>query len=145
MSFTKIGCEIIIVKDGQVLLGKRGQAAYGTGTWALPGGHLELQERLVDAICREVKEELDGNITPDDVELVSIVDDINQDADRHYIHVTFELADPAFEPRLMEPDYCQEWRYFPLPELPGNIFPPHQGILANYQAKQLYKYDPSAE
>jgi hypothetical protein len=50
MSHTKIGCEVIIRKGDTILLGKRGKAAFGTGTWALPGGHLELQERLVDAL-----------------------------------------------------------------------------------------------
>lgn len=145
MGTTKIGCEIFIIKDDQVLLGKRGHAAYGTGTWALPSGHLEMQERLVDAVCREVKEELGADITPDDVRLVSVVDDINQDAGSHYIHVSFELLEPAFEPRLMEPEHCEEWRYFPLNDLPDNFFPPHRGIMANYQVKRLYKYNVNAE
>lgn len=140
MSVTKIGCEVFIRKGNKILLGKRGRAAYGTGTWALPGGHLELHERLVDAICREIKEELDGDVKPTDLTLVSIVDDINQAIDSHYVHVSFELSDPKFEPKLMEPESCDEWRYFPLDKLPENFFPPHSGIVANYLQKQLYAY-----
>lgn len=140
MSVTKIGCEVFIRKGDQILLGKRGKAAYGTGTWALPGGHLELHERLVDAICREIKEELDGDVKPTDLKLISIVDDINEKIDNHYVHVSFELLEPPFEPKLMEPDSCEEWRYFPIDKLPENFFPPHKDILANYLQKQLYAY-----
>jgi ADP-ribose pyrophosphatase YjhB (NUDIX family) len=141
MSHTKIGCEIFIIKDGQVLLGKRGPAAWQTGKWALPGGHLELHERLVDTVCREVKEEIGADITPNEVTLISIVDDIRQDLDTHYIHVTFELTNPTFEPRIMEPESCTEWRYFPLDNLPEDFMDAHRGIVANYRAKQLYAYE----
>jgi 8-oxo-dGTP diphosphatase len=140
MSDTKIGCEVFIRKGDKILLGKRGQAAYGTGTWALPGGHLERDEKLVEAICRELKEELNADVTPDKVKLVSIVDDINKDAGSHYLHITFELLDPDFEPERMEPDYCDEWRFFDLKDLPENFFPPHKGILENYLTERLYAY-----
>jgi 8-oxo-dGTP diphosphatase len=138
MSHTKIGCEVIIRKGDTILLGKRGKAAFGTGTWALPGGHLELQERLVDAICRELKEELDADVAPSQLTLVSIVDDLNPKADTHYVHMTFELLDPQFEPKLMEPESCDEWRYYPLNALPENFFMPHKGIILNYLAQRLY-------
>lgn len=140
MSITKIGCEVFIRKGNAILLGKRGKAAYGTGTWALPGGHLELHERLVDAICREIKEELDGDVQPTDLRLISIVDDINPEIDNHYVHVSFELRDPAFEPKLMEPDSCDEWRYFPVDDLPKNFFKPHNAIVSNYLQQQLYAF-----
>ena len=38
----------------------------------------------------------------------------------------------------MEPDRCEEWRYFPLGNLPKNVFPPHKGIVANYLHGRLY-------
>ncbi|HEX8763303.1 MAG TPA: NUDIX domain-containing protein [Candidatus Saccharimonadales bacterium] len=140
----KVGCEVVIRKGNQILLGKR-KNIYGDGTWALPGGHLEPNERLVDAICREIKEELDGNVSPTDLKLVSIVDGIpGANGNTHFIHVTFELLDPAFEPQLMEPDMCAEWRYFDLSALPEELFPPHKDIFANYLAQRLYTYEADA-
>jgi 8-oxo-dGTP diphosphatase len=44
----KIGCEVFIKKQDTILLGKR-RNCYGEGTWALPGGHLEYSETLIDA------------------------------------------------------------------------------------------------
>ena len=60
---TLIGCEIIVRKGQSLLLGLR-KNCYGAGTWGLPGGHLEFNERLVDAVCREAKEELGAIVKP---------------------------------------------------------------------------------
>jgi 8-oxo-dGTP diphosphatase len=40
-----IGVSVIIIKDNQVLLGKR-KNSHGSGTWAFPGGHLEFNETI---------------------------------------------------------------------------------------------------
>lgn len=133
-----IGCELLVRKDGRILLGLRGKACFGAGTWALPGGHLEFGERLVDAACREVSEELGVTVSPSDLQLVSIVDDCQEEAKKHYVHVSFEIMEPSWEPRIMEPDECDEWRYFELDDLPENFFPPHTGIIKNYLQKTLY-------
>jgi 8-oxo-dGTP diphosphatase len=47
----KVGCEIFLIKDDAILLGKR-KNCYGEGTWGLPGGHLEQGESI-----RELLEE----------------------------------------------------------------------------------------
>ncbi|MFC1867906.1 NUDIX hydrolase [Thermodesulfobacteriota bacterium] len=52
-----IGVGGIIFDDNSVLLVKRAQAP-GTGKWSLPGGAVELGETLVDALNREVYEEV---------------------------------------------------------------------------------------
>lgn len=138
MADIKIGCTIITRKGDSVLLGKRINC-YGAGTWALPGGHLEYKEKLVDGACREAKEEMDADIAPSDLKLVSIVDDVGAEGDEHHIQVSFELLNPGFEPVIMEPDRCEEWRYFPLDELPrDNFFPPHEGAIENYLQQRLY-------
>lgn len=134
---TLVGCELFVRKGDSILLGMR-KNCYGAGTWALPGGHLEFNERLIDAICREAKEELDATIKPDELKLVSIVDDLQPENDLHYVHISFELKNPSWEPCIMEPDHCEEWRYFPLKDLPSNFFPPHQGIISNYLNQRLY-------
>ncbi len=135
--YTKIGGEVFIRKGDQILLGRR-KGIYGDGTWALPGGHVKYGERVIDAVCRELKEEIDATVTPADLELVSVVDSTDHSLGSHYLHITFELKDPDFEPRLMEPDECAEWRYFHLQALPEEIFPPHKDIIANYLKRIIY-------
>lgn len=132
-----IGCEIIIRKDDTILLGKR-KNSYGAGTWALPGGHLQSGEYFSRAICREISEELGAIVTPDQINFVSLVDEI-EESGRQAIHVTFEFLRPKFEPKLMEPEFCEEWRYFSLKNLPlDNFFKPHKPIIANYLAGKTY-------
>ena len=40
-----VGVAVMIIRDGKVLFGKR-LASHGTGTWHLPGGHLEFMETV---------------------------------------------------------------------------------------------------
>jgi 8-oxo-dGTP diphosphatase len=134
---TLVGCELFVRKGDSILLGLR-KNIYGAGTWALPGGHLEFGERLVDAVCREAKEELGADVSPGELELVSVVDDLQPQNNLHYVHMSFEIKEPAWEPCLMEPDECDGWRYFPLDKLPKEFFPPHKGIVENYLKGRLY-------
>lgn len=134
-----IGCELIVRKDNQILLGLRGKRRYGAQTWGLPGGHMEHGERLVETARREAQEELGAHINPSELRLISIVDSYTPGKE-HHVHVTFEVRDPKWEPRNTEPEDCDELRYFPLDNLPENIFPPHREIIKNYLAGKLYTY-----
>jgi len=135
MNQIKVGCEVFIINSDQLLLGLR-KNSYGAGTWALPGGHLEFGEKLVDAAKRELKEELDINASK--LEIVAITDDPKDDG--HYIHVSFILKDYLGGFKLMEPDRCEEWKYFSFKALPEEIFLPHQRILETFNQKKLYLY-----
>ncbi len=138
MSDIRIGCEAFIVRDDKLLLGMRGESTYGSGTWALPGGHLEPGERLDECIVREIKEEMDIEVPLSAVSLIAITDDIQTDTDRQYVHVTFIVDIGDASPKIAEPDYCQEWRWFAAKDLPSTIFPPHRKIFATIDAKTIY-------
>lgn len=51
-----IGAIAVVVDGDRVLLVKRGKAP-NKGTWAFPGGSIELNEPVRDAALRELKEE----------------------------------------------------------------------------------------
>ncbi|BDC34812.1 hypothetical protein Noda2021_07700 [Candidatus Dependentiae bacterium Noda2021] len=130
----KIACEIFVFNgQGLLLLGKR-KNCYGDGTWALPGGHLEYGETLLECARRELKEEL--GIEHSSLQLIAITDDIN-DA-RHYVHASFLIKEYDGPVLLMEPDKCYEWHYFHLSELPINFFEPHIKILQTFFNKCVY-------
>ena len=138
MEHTKIGCEAYIVRDNKILLGRRGNVA-GKGTWALPGGHLEFIERADECICRELAEETGLIINPKDIKLVALTDDLQPENNIHYLHITFEVNIGDQEPRLLEPNECEEWKFFNLNELPTNMFEPHQKIFKTIRSKKTYK------
>jgi 8-oxo-dGTP diphosphatase len=132
----KIGCGVLIKKQNQILLGKR-KNCYGAGTWAMPGGHLNHLEKLMDAAKRELREEL--AIEEVELKFLALTDDIEDK--RHYIHVTFLLDNFEGEFKLLEPERCEEWKFFPLDSLPNPLFPPHIRILDTVFKNLHYQYE----
>lgn len=55
-NFPRIGVGVLVIKDDQFLLIKRGQEP-NKGIWTIPGGMVELGEKLETAAHREVFEE----------------------------------------------------------------------------------------
>ena len=51
----------IIIKNGKILIGLRSKKDQGGGLWEFPGGKIELEESDVNAMIRELKEELGIN------------------------------------------------------------------------------------
>lgn len=133
MSTIKVGCEVFLIKDNAVLLGKR-KNCYGEGTWGLPGGHLEYGESILECAKRELKEEL--GIEGLKLSLISIIDNIDERG--HYLHISFLLEQFLGEIRCMEPDFCYDWKFFDILNLPQEIFKPHKKIFKNYFRNTIY-------
>ena len=54
----RVAAAVIRRDDGAVLLARRHPEAHQGGLWEFPGGKLEPRERVVDALARELREEL---------------------------------------------------------------------------------------
>jgi ADP-ribose pyrophosphatase YjhB (NUDIX family) len=79
------GVSGLIVRDGKVLLIRRGKEPY-KGRWSLPGGGVRAGERLRDAVHREVREE-----TGLEVEVGSVAGYAEEFVDdAHYFVLAFE-------------------------------------------------------
>lgn len=128
-----IGVNAILCRDGKILLGKR-KGAYGEGTWGLPGGHLEFQEKLVDAARRELLEET--GITAEDFTFESLANEVSPD--RHYMQICFSAREFSGEPRLCEPEKCEAWEWFSLNALPVDLFRPHREPLRLFVEKGTF-------
>jgi len=133
----KIGCEVFVVKDNKLLLGKR-KNCYGDGSWGLPGGHLEYGETLVACAKRELIEEL--GIEASGFALVAVNDLIDERA--HYVHNSFTIEKYTGEIQNKEPQFCHEWQFFAFDNLPKELFKPHVKIIHNYINKILYLVPP---
>lgn len=126
-----VSCEIIIEKDGKVLLGRR-RNAFGAGSWAFPGGHLERGEKAQDCAVRELLEEV--GIRPLDLRLIGIVNDLPTAQDRQYVRFVFVVGSFAGEIANNEPDKCEGWEWRSLESLPKPLFAGHIKPLKLYQA-----------
>ena len=81
---TKEVVAAIITKDGKYFATQRGYGDFAGG-WEFPGGKMEPGETPQDALVREIKEELDADITVG--ELIETVD---------YDYPTFHLTMHCF-------------------------------------------------
>jgi 8-oxo-dGTP diphosphatase len=117
----QVGVGVIVIREGLVLLGRR-IGALGAGTWALPGGHLELGEFVEDCASREVLEEtglLIHSIAPG-----PYANNFFAAEGKHYVTLFVTARCPTEEPQVLEPDRCSTWRWFRWSELPHPLFPP---------------------
>ena len=70
MAKTKSGANVILVKDGKILLLLR-RLGWKTGYWGPPGGHIDAGETPKQAAVRETYEEAGLRIKESDLELVA--------------------------------------------------------------------------
>lgn len=131
----KVGVGIMIVKDNQVLLGKR-KGSHGEGEYAWPGGHLEFGETLEECIEREIAEE--AGITVKPIRPVSVSNVIKYG--RHYLDIQYLVEYISGEPQTLEPDRTEEWKWYSIDELPQPIFEFTQRGLDGYKANNGIAY-----
>jgi mutator protein MutT len=109
------GVGAVIVKDGKMLIQKRGKEAKNDrGKWEIPGGAIEWGEEHKEALKREVLEETGVEIEV--VELVNIHDNIVFEDKQHWIAPTYLCKLIKGTPKIMEPHKCEEMGWFTLEE-----------------------------
>lgn len=77
---------IILEPNESLVLVIRGNPPY-QGQWALPGGFVELGEKVEDAVRREVKEET--NLTVEIIKLSGVYSEPNRDPRGHTISIAY--------------------------------------------------------
>ena len=105
---------VIIDENETVVLIKRRNTPY-QNHWALPGGFVELGEKVEDAVLREAEEETGLHIRI--LKLVGVYSDPNRDPRGHVISITYlcKRLDPSEQPR--GGDDAQEAKVFNRPDL----------------------------
>ena len=119
VSLRHVTVNAIIVKGGEILLGKRGtykgKPMLESGKWALIGGFFDRDERLTDAVKREAREETGWEI--DNLKLLRINDLPNRPMeDRQNVDMIF-IAD-ALEQIPTQNEEVKELKWFNLNSLP---------------------------
>lgn len=137
----RVGIGVLILKDDKVLLGKRHEdpqkadsLLHGERTWTLPGGKLDFKENLQDCAYREALEETGIKINKEGLKIVSVTNDIVEDA--HFVTIVFLCEDFKGEPKVMELDEITEWKWFNLNNLPRPIFFPSEKAINNFINKE---------
>lgn len=124
-----VGANVLIIRDGNLLLGKR-KGGSGAGEWGLPGGHVEYGETFEECALREIEEE--AGMRADSVRFVGVTHQAYQSSSKHYVNFLFIAEGVTGEPYVAEPEFCEEWQWFPLTDLPVPLFFGHKDLIFNY-------------
>ena len=118
--FKSVICVDIMIKkiidnEEYILLMKRQNTGFNDGEYELPGGHLEKNEDLFNAMIREVKEELLIDFSKDDIKIIHLLHHYNGER----LNFIFETCKDV-EPKIGEPNKCSELKWVKINELPNN-------------------------
>ena len=113
-------CVILQDEEGRVLLGKR-KNAFKSGYYGLPGGRIEVGEKLEVAAQREILEETGVDVL--DLEYVGVVKDFQGDKD--FIHFIYSCCNWRGTLQNKEPEKCAGWEWFNVANLPEPIVEGH--------------------
>lgn len=103
-----------IKKDNKVLMGLR-EYIKNKPVWTYPGGRGRKDETLMDTLKREIFEEIGiSKITP--IRTIGQKNGVKK-GDKVY----FVECETSEEPILMEPEKFNQWKWFPINELPKNL------------------------
>ncbi|KAF9884084.1 Nudix hydrolase 15, mitochondrial [Aspergillus nanangensis] len=138
----RLGVAVFVFNDrGEFILGKR-QGSHGSGTWALPGGHLEFGESFEGCASREVLEET--NLTVHNIKYLTATNDVMEAENKHYvtIFVGCHLADQSQQPQIMEPDKCAKWEWASLDkvrsDVKAHLAAEEDGTLNDFQGRRMF-------
>ena len=120
-----ISVDAIIIKNDAILLIKRGKEPY-KNLWALPGGHLDWNETLEDAVIREVKEETGLTVTS------CKFFKIYSKPVRHPKQLVAVVYYTEVGGAPLAGDDAEDLQFFPLHALPEKLAFDHQQIIDDY-------------
>jgi ADP-ribose pyrophosphatase YjhB (NUDIX family) len=117
----KIGPYVVIIlrKGKKILLIRRYQTGFDDGFYACPGGGVDGNEPITNAVIREVHEELGIKIKKENLKMAHVLH--SRHADRGEC-IGFFIQATAWdgEPRNMEPHKCDNIGWFAVDALPEN-------------------------
>lgn len=125
---------LVLRRDDQVLLSQRLNTGHMDGYFGLPSGHHDGGETLMQAMCREAKEEIGISITPDDLTFAHVMHRQADDGERVDFYFTCDVGDR--EVKNCEEEKCSELRWTSIDNLPENTIPVvRQALLAISKAE----------
>ena len=119
---------LVIYNNGKILLQRRSD----NGRWSLHGGGINLGEKYVDALKREIMEEL--NIEPINPKLFGIYSgkelfNIYPSGDQVYILNHVFICENFIGNIDFNDDEVMEFKWFDINNLPDNLFPVDTSII----------------
>lgn len=120
-----LAVDVIVEIEGKIVLIERKYPPHG---WAIPGGMVDVGEKLEDAACREIQEETGLDVTLEC--LLSVYSAPERDPRRHVVSVVY-VGQAEGAPKA--DDDAKNAQLFAIDELPALLAFDHQHILTDYR------------
>jgi 8-oxo-dGTP diphosphatase len=123
---------VFLLRGDEVLLQLRQGTGYRDGHWAVAAaGHVEADESVHAAACREAAEEIGVVISPADLEPLTVMHrtHANHQPIDERVDFFFGCRSWSGEPRLLEAAKAADVRWFPLHALPDPTVPHEQYVM----------------
>ena len=116
-----VGCGALIINDrNETLLQKRtSKTRNGAGLWSKPGGGVEFNEKVEDALKREIKEEIGVDI--EIIKFLGFTEGILKEEKQHWISLNYLVKIIGGDVQNLEPEKHEEVKWFSLNNLPENL------------------------
>lgn len=121
----KLAVAVIIARDGQILLGRRGPGTRQAGRWSFPAGFVERGEQVEFAAIREAREETGLSVT------IGRLVGLFSTAGETVVLAVYAAAELSGDARAG--DDLAEVAWFPLDQLPDLAFARDYDILAAWR------------
>jgi 8-oxo-dGTP diphosphatase len=137
-----IGVGVLVWNGDSLLLGKRKDLHYAD-SWQFPGGHLENGESVLECASREVREE--SGIEIGDSFHAGYTGNVFKRNNRQYVTLFVSAKYTSGEVRVMEPEKCKCWKWFPYNELPLPLFSPITNLLEQVSDLGIFRDVPDIQ
>lgn len=131
-----IAAYLVLIDNERVLLLRRANTGYQDGNYSLVAGHLDGGETARQCIIREAAEEAGIDLKHEDLEIAHIQHRYNPN--REYIDIYIKTDKWQGEIKNLEPEKCEELKWFAFDNLPENIIPEVKLSLENIKNKVFY-------
>jgi len=121
----KLVVYVLLERDDKIILGKR-KNAFGAGHYSMPAGHIEEGETVIGCAKRELFEETGIDAGEFEFKCVRLLKPYEIDGVKADQYVAFCVMAKNWsgEPKTMEPEKNEGWKWFSIDELPEPLFPP---------------------
>lgn len=116
-----IAAYLVLIKDEKLLFARRYNTGYQDGNFSLVSGHFEGNETAKQCIVRETMEEIGIKLNPEKLEVVYVMH--RYGTDREYIDIYLKTDVWEGDIKNLEPDKCDDLKWFSLSNLPKNTVP----------------------
>ena len=144
-----VDVHLLLLSDGDLLLGRRANTGYGDGAYEPPSGRLAERETLVEAAVRVAAAQVGIELDPARVSLAHVMHDVSG----HGRMAFFLTADGWVRPgdardlgpaaRLAGAGSYSDFGWYPLAELPANMIDRARVAVRNYAAGARFSTYPA--